>query len=166
VLRLLLLRHAKAVPASEARTDLSRALASRGERDAHLIAARLRERGTRPDSIVSSHARRTLQTAEIVAAAHDYPRERIVVDERLYLAKPAEILAVIAGVDPTHLSVLVVGHNPGLSELAAALAPELGDIDLPTCGVIALDADSREWRSLRKAPLRLSYSDSPKEARN
>jgi phosphohistidine phosphatase len=165
VIRLLLLRHAKAVPAAAAQTDASRALASRGERDAHLIAARMRERGTRLDSIVTSHARRTLHTAEIVAAAHDYPRERIVVDGRLYLASPRETLAVIATFDPRHASVLLVGHNPGLSELAAALLPELGDIDLPTCGLVAVDAESHDWASLRDAPLRLAYSDSPANAR-
>jgi phosphohistidine phosphatase len=164
-MQLLLLRHAKAVPAAEAPTDASRPLASRGERDAHLIAARLRERGTRLDSIVTSPARRTLHTAEIVAAAQDYPRERIVVDGRLYLASPVDTLTVIAGFDPRHTSVLVVGHNPGLSELAAALVPELGDIDLPTCGLVALDVASGDWTRLQHLPPRLAYTDSPKQAR-
>jgi phosphohistidine phosphatase len=164
-MRLLLLRHAKAVPPAEAPTDASRALASRGERDAHLIGARLRERGTQLGLIVTSPARRALHTAEIVAAALDYPRERIVVDERLYLAGPVDTLAVIATLDANHANVLVVGHNPGLSELAATLLPELGDIDLPTCGLVALDTASHDWASLCDAPLRLAYSDSPKDAR-
>jgi len=164
VIRLLLLRHAKAVPAAEAPTDASRPLAPRGERDARLIGERLRERGTRLASIVTSPAARALQTAEIVAAAHDYPRERIVVDDRLYLAGPVEILAVIAAFDPTVTCVLVVGHNPGLSELAADLVPDLGDADLPTCGLVALDAASRDWANLQSAPLRLAYRDSPKDA--
>jgi phosphohistidine phosphatase len=158
------LRHAKAVPAAEAPTDASRPLAARGERDARLIGERLRERGTRVDSIVTSPATRTLQTAQIVAAAYDYPRERIVVDERLYLASPVEILAVIAALDPTRRCVLVIGHNPGLSELAVALVPELGDMDLPTCGLVALDAASRDWATVSNAPLRLAYRDSPKDA--
>ena len=164
-MRLLLLRHAKAVPPAEAPTDARRPLAARGERDARLMGERLREREARLSSIVTSPATRTLQTAQIVAAAQDYPRERIIVDERLYLADPAEILTVIAAFDPTRTCVLVVGHNPGLSELAAALAPELGDSDLPTCGLVALDTASRDWASLRTAPLRLAYRDSPKDAR-
>ncbi|HJR70180.1 MAG TPA: histidine phosphatase family protein [Gammaproteobacteria bacterium] len=163
-MRLLLLRHAKAVPAAEAPTDTSRPLAARGERDARLIGERLRERGTRIDSIVTSPAARTLQTAQIVAAAHDYPRERIVVDERLYLAGPVEILAVIAAFDPTRRCVLVVGHNPGISELATALVPELGDTDLPTCGLVALDAASHDWANLHDTPVRIAYRDSPKDA--
>ncbi len=164
-MKLLLLRHAKAVPVAEAPTDASRPLAARGERDARLIGERLRERGARLGSIVTSPATRALHTAEIVAAAQGYPRERIVVDERLYLASPAEILAVIAAFDPTLTSVLVVGHNPGLSELAAALLPELGDTELPTCGFVALDSAGRDWASLRNAPLQLAYRDSPKDAR-
>lgn len=163
-MRLLLLRHAKAVPAAEAPTDASRPLAARGERDARLIGERLRERGTRVDSIVTSPATRTLQTAQIVAAAYDYPRERIVVDERLYLAGPVEILTVIGTFAPTLTSVLVVGHNPGLRELAAALAPELGDTDLPTCGLVALEAAGHDWANLQDAPLRVVYRDSPKDA--
>lgn len=165
MMRLLLLRHAKAVPPAEAPTDASRVLASRGERDAHLMGARLRERDTHLGLVITSPAKRTLHTAEIVAAAQDYPRERIVVDERLYLAGPVDALAVITTLDAKHTNVLVVGHNPGLSELAATLLPELGDIDLPTCGLVALDAASHNWASLRDAPLRLAYSDSPKDAR-
>ena len=164
-MRLLLLRHAKAVPPDTGATDASRSLASRGERDAHLIAARLRERGTRLDAMITSPARRTMHTAEIVAAALDYPRERIVVDGRLYLASPVDTLAVIAAFDPTCASALIVGHNPGLSELAAALCPELGEIDLPTCGLVALDAASPDWASLPNEPLRLAFSDSPQGAR-
>jgi phosphohistidine phosphatase len=164
-MRLLLLRHAKAVPPAEAPTDASRPLAARGERDARLMGERLREREARLVSIVTSPATRTLQTAQIVAAAHDYPRERIVVDERLYLAAPADILTVIAAFDATRTCVLVIGHNPGLSELAAALLPELGGSDLPTCGLVALDTTSRNWADLRSAPLRLAYRDSPKNAR-
>jgi phosphohistidine phosphatase len=163
-MRLMLLRHAKAVPAAAAATDASRPLAARGERDARLIGERLRERGTKLDSIVTSSATRTLQTAQIVAAAHDYPRDRIVVDERLYLAGPVEILTVIATFAPTLTSVLIVGHNPGLSELAAALAPELGDTDLPTCGLVTLEAANNDWVNLQNAPLRLVYRDSPKDA--
>jgi phosphohistidine phosphatase len=163
-MRLLLLRHAKAVPAAEASTDASRPLAARGERDARLIGERLRARGTRLDSIVTSPATRTLQTAQIVAAAHDYPRQRIVVDERLYLAGPVDILTVIATCDLTRSCVLVIGHNPGISELAAALVPELGDTDLPTAGLVALDAASHDWASLHDAPVRLAFRDSPKDA--
>jgi len=163
-MRLVLLRHAKAVPATEALTDASRPLAARGERDARLIGERLRERATPLASIVTSSATRTLQTGQIVAAANDYPREHIVIDERLYLASPIDILAVIATFDPKLSSVLVVGHNPGLSELASALVPELGDTELPTCGLVAIDAASRDWANLQSSPLRIAYRDSPKDA--
>lgn len=164
MIRLLLLRHAKAVPAAEAATDASRPLAARGERDARLMGERLRERQARPDLIVTSPAARTLRTAQIVAAACNYARERIAVDERLYLASPAEILAVIAAFGPQQRSALVVGHNPGLSELAGTLVPDLRDADLPTCGLIAFDVPSGDWTSLGALPLRLAYRDSPQQA--
>jgi len=146
--RLWLLRHAKAVPADGSVADVARVLAPRGERDALVMGERLRAR--------------TLRTAQIVAAANAYPREAIVVDARLYLAPPRDILAVVTTVLPEVQSLLVVGHNPGLSDLAAQLAPELRDEDLPTCGVAALEQAGDDWATLSAASARLAYYDFPK----
>ena len=159
--QLFLLRHAKAVPAETAANDAARQLAPRGERDARIMAERLRDRGVRVDLILTSPAARTLRTAELVAAMVGYRRDAIVVDERLYLATPHEILAVIATARATIGSLLVVGHNPGLSEVAAELLPELA-ADLPTAGIVALEVQSDDWASVGAARRRLTYYDFPK----
>jgi len=162
VKRLLLLRHAKAVPADGSIADAARTLAPRGERDAQIMGERLRARGPRPDLILASPAARTLQTAQIVAAANEYRRDAIAVDTRLYLASPLEILAAVAGVARDVQTLLVVGHNPGLSELAQRLAPGLDDGDLPTCAIVALEDLGADWANAGAARAHLAYYDFPK----
>jgi phosphohistidine phosphatase len=163
--RLLLLRHAKAVPATEPLADSARSLAERGERDARRIGERLREHAMRPALLLSSPAARALRTAQLVAAVLDYPSEHIAVENRLYLAPPALIAAVIAAQSPAVETLLVVGHNPGLSELVHELLPSFHVDDLPTAGIVALDyAEARTWSHLAGAAATLAYYDFPKNA--
>lgn len=160
--RLLLLRHAKAVTAETGVADITRALAERGERDAVRMGERLRLRHARPDAIVTSPAKRTLRTAEIVATTWGYPLERIAREQRLYLADPAEILAVIGAQERSVTTLLLVGHNPALTDLTHQLSPQFDLEDLPTGGVVALDADIDDWGSLARAMPVLAYCDFPK----
>src|SRR5688500_2218485 len=98
--RLLLLRHAKAVPATEPLVDMDRPLAERGERDARRIGSRLRLQRIRPALILTSPAARALRTAQLVAHEIDHPLEAIALDRRLYLAEPGAIVEIIAGQKP------------------------------------------------------------------
>ena len=161
--RLLLLRHAKAAPAAEPLADLARPLAERGERDARRIGERLRQQPSRPDLILASPAARTLRTAELVAAALDYPHGAIALERRLYLAEPATLGDVIAAQDPAVECLLIVGHNPGLTELVHEWLPSFTVDDLPTGAIVALDyAAADGWASLGGAAARLAYYDFPK----
>jgi phosphohistidine phosphatase len=162
--RLLLLRHAKAVPADEGVADFGRQLAVRGERDARRMGQRLLRRGAPPDRIVASPAERALRTAQLVAEQWGYPIERIASDQRLYLAEPEEILAVIGAQDASVATLLIVGHNPGLTELAHDLLPGLDVDDLPTGGVVALDSRSARWAEIGAPTPTLVYYDYPKNA--
>jgi phosphohistidine phosphatase len=164
--RLLLLRHAKAVPATDPLGDSARPLAERGERDAQRIGQRLRRHGLRPTLILSSPAVRALRTARVVAAAGDYPDERIALDPRLYLAEPATLMAIIAAQSAAIETLLVVGHNPGLTELVHRLLPAFDDDDLPTCAVVGVDyAAADEWAAIAGATATLTYYDFPKNRR-
>jgi phosphohistidine phosphatase len=161
--RLLLLRHAKAEPATEPIADITRILAERGERDARHIAGRARSRLGTLDLIVASPAARTLQTAEIVAAVFGYERSAIGVERRLYLAEPNALIDVIASQAATVETLLLIGHNPGLTELAHTLLPSFDVEDLPTSAIVALDYEGlRDWLGFAAAPARLVYYDFPK----
>jgi len=164
--RLLLLRHAKAVPATDPLADSARSLADRGERDARHIGERLREQRLYPKLIVASPAARALQTAQLVAAAVDYAPEAIALENRLYLAQPAAIVDIVAAQSAGVETLLVVGHNPGLSELVLELLPDFDVEDLPTAAIVGLDyANANAWSQVAGASPTLSYYDFPKNPR-
>jgi phosphohistidine phosphatase len=161
VKRLWLLRHAKASPAESALSDFDRLLTERGERDARWLAERLARAPRLPTRIVASPAARTRRTAEIVAEALGHSTASLLFDDRLYLGSTAAILAAVAHHDDIG-SLLIVGHNPGLSELALELAPELPLGDLPTSGLVGIDTDAPSWLTLGTARCRLRCYDFPK----
>jgi phosphohistidine phosphatase len=166
VKRLLLLRHAKAVPAEQPLADIARPLAERGERDAQLIGKRLQRHESPPGRMLASPAARTLQTAQLVAAAFHQPPEAVVIDARLYLAELATLRTVITAQDSAIESLLVVGHNPGLSELVHELLPPFDVDDLPTGAVVVLEYPAAtSWSELGGAAGRLAYYDFPKNLR-
>lgn len=162
--RLWLLRHAKASPAETAPADFTRQLAERGERDARWIAERLARAPHLPGRIVASPAARTRRTAEIVAEVLARPSNEVLFDERLYLASARTIAATVMATTNELGSLLVVGHNPGLAELALDLAPELPLDDLPTSGIVGIDLDTESWSELTTARRRLRCYDFPKNA--
>jgi phosphohistidine phosphatase len=153
------------VPAEQAFADLARPLAERGERDARRIGERLRQHQSMPELILASPSARTLHTAELIAAIFELPHSSIAVDPRLYLAVPDSLLEVIEAQDATIERLLVVGHNPGLSELVHELLPAFAVDDLPTGAVVILEyAAAADWASLDGTPTRLRYYDFPKNA--
>jgi len=118
--QLLLLRHAKSSWDDPALSDHARPLNARGRKSAMAMAQMMRELGLSPDIVLVSSARRTLQTLE----AHTPFEDGALVEpmDALYLAPWQQLLEVIQGAPDTARSLLVIGHNPGLHELALELA--------------------------------------------
>jgi phosphohistidine phosphatase len=124
---LYVLRHLKSSWDEPGLADHDRRLAPRGQRAGKKMARQVREAGVAPELVLCSTARRTRETLDAVRAELHDPEVRF--DERLYAASEDELLAVLRGVEPGVGSVLVVAHNPGLQDLAVALAGS-GDGDL------------------------------------
>jgi phosphohistidine phosphatase len=163
VKRLILLRHAKSSWSDGSLADAERPLSPRGERDAPRMGQRLRGRGAWPDVVVASPARRARRTARLVCQAIGHPEGSIKLDPALYLASPEAILAVVATQAEPADSVMVVGHNPGLTELANLLLPDLALDNLPTTGVVAVDVDTDRWTNVLGVACRLAFLDYPKK---
>jgi len=162
--RITLLRHAKSSHDGISRNDHDRPLSQRGERDAPNMARRLLERGGRPTLILTSTAARARQTARLVARTIGYPIEFLQSERELYLAEPDTILDVVAGQDDAFNDIIVCGHNPGITELASDLA--LVPIDnIPTSGIVILDAEIDRWDELGRARCELVAFDYPKKRR-
>jgi phosphohistidine phosphatase len=115
-----LLRHASAAPKDTA-GDRARPLDLAGRHAAEALAAWIAGRRLAPDLVLCSPALRTRQTLDLVAPAFT-ASARTVIEDELYLASAAQLLARLRRLDPAEESVLVVGHNPGLHELAATLS--------------------------------------------
>jgi len=140
---LFLVRHAKSSRDDPGLSDKERPLNDRGTRDAPKMGARLAKHDVKPDLIVSSPAVRARTTAELIAKKLDYKVKDIVLDERLYAAAPGDVLDVIRELDDKPKCVMVVGHNPELSQLAARLSGK--DTDMPTCAVAEFAYDIKSW---------------------
>ena len=141
---LILVRHAKSSWKDSSLDDRERPLNKRGEHDAPEMGARLALLEASPDLIVSSPAVRALETARLVARKLGYPRKDILVKERLYGAGAVELLEVIRDSDDSVGTLMLFGHNPGLTELANHLGPRPIP-NLPTCGLLHLSFEADTW---------------------
>jgi phosphohistidine phosphatase len=127
-------------------SDRDRPLNKRGLHDASTMGEHLAKRDAKPDLVVSSPARRALTTAELLATKLGYPPKDILVDDRLYAATPARLLAVIHELDDSAKRAMLVGHNPELTALAHRWSGTI--TDMATCAVAEFAFDIRSWSSI------------------
>ena len=158
--KIILIRHAKSDWDNPSLSDYDRPLAARGLEDAPKMAALLKNRAIKVDGILSSTAKRAKQTAEITAEVLGIPNH-IQWDRSLYHASADHLLRVIQA-QQTHLQTLIlVGHNPGLTELIVRLGVNLDN--LPTAGQFAFTVLSDDWKNLSAATCTFEWWDSPKK---
>lgn len=142
--RLYLVRHAKSDWNHPGLDDFDRPLSKRGMRDAPKMGEYLVEQRISPQIIVSSPARRAHETAISLAAPMQIPPSDFVKDNRIYAAAASTLIAIIHEWDNTWEHVMMVGHNPGMADIAAVLTGEnVGHI--PTCTVMGLNLDVASW---------------------
>jgi phosphohistidine phosphatase len=166
--RLLLLRHAKAERSLPGTPDRDRALMERGRQEAAKIGAYIIGHGLVPDRMLVSPAARAQQTWRAAAAAFKPPPTADTV-ERLYDASAQAILALIQDSGETARTLLVIGHNPGLHELAMTLIAS-GDIEareqlrekLATTGLVIIDFAIDDWSRLHPQSGRLERFVTPR----
>lgn len=118
--QLLLLRHAKSSWDDASMPDRDRPINARGRRTAVVMRQAMRDLGLTPDVVLVSTARRTLDTLEALEPWDDTPLIEPL--DSLYLANPMQLTAALHGVAETVRSVLLIGHNPGMHDLALSLA--------------------------------------------
>jgi phosphohistidine phosphatase len=166
-MRLMLLRHAKAEKALPGMRDRDRALAARGRKDAARLGAYLIHHGLVPDQVLVSPARRTRETWEELEPVLS-PAAAATYDERLYEGGPEAVLAVAKAADPSAHTLLVVGHNPVLHDVARLLVAS-GDVmlreqlneGLPTTGLVVIGFAGDDWQTLHPRGGRLERLVTP-----
>ncbi|HNS27271.1 MAG TPA: histidine phosphatase family protein [Steroidobacteraceae bacterium] len=149
---LTLVRHGQAEWKASKLADFDRPLTRRGLAEVTDMARRLRVRELpSPDLILTSAALRTVQTSEVFAKELGVSPRLVKLLDTLYLAAPEVLLEEIAGMGPRVAHLLVVGHNPGLSDLAVQLAPDAGLASFATGACCTLTFDSRSWQEPGRA---------------
>jgi phosphohistidine phosphatase len=160
---LTLLRHAKSSWDDSGLADHDRPLSNRGERDAPVMAQRLADFGIRPSLILSSPATRAWATAKIVAREINYPVEFLQRELKLYLANVSTLIDVISRQESNFNNLMLVGHNPGLTDLALHLVPGVTD-NIPTCGLVSVFIHAENWDIRTPDNVELNVFDYPKKA--
>jgi len=169
-MQLLIFRHAKSGhPASV--DDFDRPLCDEGNAAAPLIGSWIREHGLDPAAVLCSSARRTKETLALVLP-YFHTTPKIEYDRALYLSEAPALLAKVRTA-PALSPLMIVGHNPGLHEMALALlarqqrgeakilAEELAR-KFPPAGLAVLEFRQRDWTGLKPATAQLAYFVRPK----
>jgi len=142
---LLLLRHAKSSRDVPNVADHERPLNERGKQAAKQVGRFLRDEDLVPDLILSSTAVRARKTSQKAAKACDYPRA-IELEDRLYLANAHAHYTVVRGVEAGCKRLLLVGHNPGISEFLNQLTS--AEEELPTAALAIVTLSIDRWKDL------------------
>ncbi len=159
---LYLVRHAKSSGDEPFQSDSERTLNTRGQTDAPIMAKLLRGKNVNPDLIISSPAARALLTAEIFAEGLKYPAKNILTDERIYEATMRELTSVTQSIDDRNKTVIMFGHNPGLSNFANLLGSEYLPT-LPTCAIVGLELNIDSWSEVERYCGKTFFFDYPKK---
>lgn len=152
---ILLLRHAKSAWGQPGLDDHDRPLNKRGERAAEAMAEHIVHNAPRPDLILCSTAVRTRQTLAPLVHRLATPAPPIALEKGLYLASEPELLVRLRAVAEDVHTVLLIGHNEGIGELANALAGDGEPAALahlrekfPTGSLATLQLGEAPWQDL------------------
>lgn len=159
--KLFLIRHAKSDWSNLLLDDFDRGLNARGLKDAPFMGKLLKDKNIIPDLIISSPALRTKLTIEILLKEINLENE-IIYDESIYEAPFMNLKKVVDMIDDQFNTVFLVGHNPGLCDLANFLCKESFE-NIPTCGIVELDFNTPFWSDISKENSKLISFEYPKK---
>jgi phosphohistidine phosphatase len=160
-----MVRHAKSSWDYAELSDFERPLNKRGKVNAPEMGLRLASRNLQLDAIVSSPANRAITTARAIAERIDFLPENIIEDEAVYHASYPELVNIIKDFPTEWKSAMLVGHNPGFTNLANFLKePDYRIDNVPTCGVVAIEFSTNQWNDINKNSGRMLFFDYPKKS--
>lgn len=147
---LYVVRHAKSAWDDLRLTDKDRTLNERGMRDAPLMAMYVAKHHPHPHALISSTAVRAWSTAEAFVDAFDLAKNHVMRTDAIYEAELSTLLGVVTTIDDKRSIAMLVGHNPGVTELVRYLSGE-SFTHMPTCGVVMLTfPHATSWQEIGK----------------
>jgi phosphohistidine phosphatase len=160
--QLVVVRHAKSSWSDPDLADQDRPLNARGRRAGTRVGEYLREAGVHPDLVLCSAARRARQTLELLQLAKTTD---VLIEDQLYGAGPHALLARLRSIPDHAASAMLIGHNPGVEELARML---VGDESMlpakfPTGAVADIRLATQRWSEIEAGLGRLRAFITPRE---
>ncbi len=135
-------RHAKSSWDSFSIPDHDRPLNNRGQRDSVFMGKKLSSLGFKPQIIICSSAKRAQLTAKNIAKS--LSDTDIIIKEELYDSYPADYIKIIGEIDEKYSDVMMVGHNPTMTDIVNYFSPDI-IYNVPTTGVFKIQFDVEKW---------------------
>lgn len=159
---LYLVRHAKSSWKEIDLSDKERPLNKRGKQDAPVIGKLLKKMKVKSDLIISSPAVRAFTTAKLIAKEIEYPKFKIKLLDNIYMADSAELSVEMSKADDKCESIMLFGHNPGITDFLNTLCKESID-NMPTCSVACIQFEINSWSEIKNKKGKLIFFEYPKK---
>jgi len=159
---LILVRHAKSSWNEPGLSDFNRPLNERGKRDAPRMGKRFKEKALTPDRLISSSAKRALDTCTLIASAIEFPERNIIANKNLYHANEDQILSIVHDLIEPDDVIMLFGHNPGFTDFTNRLMNIHID-NIPTCGIIGCTLPVDKWSDIKWGSGKMIFFDFPKQ---
>ena len=157
-----IIRHAKSSWDTPNLVDHQRPLIEKGIKRTKLISDYLAKHNIKTGLMLSSDAVRAFETSKLIAAAIGYPIESIKTDHRIYLEGSRHINEVLNEILPKIDSIMIVGHNPTLTDFVNDFSDK--EIDwLPTSSVVSLSFETDDWKEITGTKSIINFAISPKQ---
>tara|TARA_R110002050_G_scaffold204327_2_gene339738 strand:+ start:44591 stop:45094 length:504 start_codon:yes stop_codon:yes gene_type:complete len=145
--KLVIVRHAKS-SWKNGEDDYERSLKKKGKLNVPLMAGKLLTRGIDVKQIISSSAKRTMKTTELINGVLDLDESKVSFQKELYLASPKTMINTIQSVADEVDELMIVAHNPGVTLVVNYLANEHFE-NIPTCGMACILFDINSWSEIK-----------------
>jgi phosphohistidine phosphatase len=159
--KLYLFRHAKSKSQNFNESDFIRSLSESGKNEALLMGQKLFTLNNQIDFFVSSPALRARQTCEILCNCCKYSHEKISFEENLYLPDTNALNKTISAINNTYNNIVLVSHNPGITEFINSLQVGVRIDNMPTCGMFVIKADTVNWAAFSESKKQFLCFDYP-----
>jgi phosphohistidine phosphatase len=161
---LLLMRHAKSSWDEAGLKDFDRPLSKRGRRDAPKMGSFLKNSGYRPDLIISSPAKRAMETTKLVAKSAGVEENTIEWNDDFYFSSVNSYIDSVNRADSAIEILMLVGHNPLMEDLMDLFITghDSGSFIFPTAAIACIEVQSRSWENVKLGSNALKWFVIPK----
>ena len=162
---LYIIRHGKSAWNEPGLNDSERPLLQKGISRTRQVAEHLVQAQAKPDLILSSHAVRAFETAKIIAHGVEYPEEKIIMSNKIYYSDAEGIFELFYDLSEDIHSLMLVGHNPTLTDMANEFLTQKID-NLPTSGAVCVEFNTDSWESFFLSPSKVKFVLIPKQLKH